>query len=391
MMENKRLPRVLMIYRVMIPSLLLCGHSQMEHLRGAGAAEYRCVQEQRITKEDLDWADVVLLGRLDSWFELRLAKALRRNGKYLAYIIDDDLLHVPADMTSAPYYGLPAIKRQISALIALSDAVISPSPRLLARYAAGKSGFLLEEPALAQAEFTPHAAGAPITIGFAGSLDRTQDIERILRGVLPRIQQEYGARVRFAFFGAAPAFARELNAQVLPFVPSYADYLKQLCACGWDIGLGPMPQSDFHACKHYIKFIEYAAAGMAGVFSVAPPYDRLRAMGAPAQLCGNAAESWYAALKTWLEDPAALERARRAAFDYAAQHFTCARAAEGLLPLLNEAMATQSARPQRRGGYRLRLNKALNLAHHGVNYVRMYGWSAPRRLALRVMKKRTPN
>ena len=388
MMENKRLPRVLMIYRVMIPSLLLCGHSQMEYLRDEGVVEYRCVQEQLLSELDLHWADVVLLGRLDSWFELRLAQDLHRNGRYLAYIIDDDLLHVPAEMTSAPYYGLPAIKRQISAIIDESDALISPSPLLLQRYGAGKSGFLLEEPALAQAEFTAHAADAPITIGFAGSLDRMQDAESILRDVLPRIQSEYGQRVRFAFFGAVPQFAQALHAQALPFEPSYEAYLKQLCACGWDIGLGPMPTSDFHACKHYIKFTEYAAAGMAGIFSDVPPYDRLRAMNAPARLCDNTAEAWYTAIKGWLDDPAALEEARREAYAYAKQHFTCTSTAQGLLPLLEEAQSVLATRLQRRRKYHLGRDKVLNLVHHGVNYVRMYGWQSPKKLAQRLTRRK---
>ena len=72
-------PHILLIYRDMIPSILLCGHAQLSYLDATEAVEYRSRQEQTLKKRDLDWADVVLLGRLDSWYESRLASALRAN------------------------------------------------------------------------------------------------------------------------------------------------------------------------------------------------------------------------------------------------------------------------------------------------------------------------
>ena len=120
--EGKR--RVLLIYRVMIPSVRLCGHCQMEYLAGQGRLEYRAVQEMRLTSGDIDWADIVLLGRLDSWYEHRLSRLARRAGKYLAYILDDDLLNIPPQVSSAGYYGQRQIQGHIRGMIDLSDAII---------------------------------------------------------------------------------------------------------------------------------------------------------------------------------------------------------------------------------------------------------------------------
>ena len=97
--------RVLLIYRKMIPSIRLCGHCQMEYLAGQGVVEYRALQEMKLKSSDLNWADIVLLGRLDSWYEYQLTKKLREAGKYLIYIIDDDLLNIPSEISSAAYYG----------------------------------------------------------------------------------------------------------------------------------------------------------------------------------------------------------------------------------------------------------------------------------------------
>ena len=53
---------IMLIYRRMIPSIQLCGHSQLEYLNRTGAVEYRACQEMELDDEKLNWADVVLLG-----------------------------------------------------------------------------------------------------------------------------------------------------------------------------------------------------------------------------------------------------------------------------------------------------------------------------------------
>ena len=63
--------RVLLIYRKMIPSVRLCGHCQLEYLHQLGKLEYWCVQTEKLRDSILNWADVVVLGRLDSWQEYR--------------------------------------------------------------------------------------------------------------------------------------------------------------------------------------------------------------------------------------------------------------------------------------------------------------------------------
>lgn len=326
---------VLLIYRRMIPSIRLGGHSQMEAMAAEGRILYRAAQDARITKDDLAWAETVILGRLDSWYELRLARMLRAAGKKLVYMMDDDLLNIPPEVTSAGYYNQESIQRCIREIIGLSGAVMSPSPLLLEKYARdGRQGILFEEPAVAPAPYRPHSEGDPVRIGFAGSVDRMGDIETILREALLRVREEYGEKVSFTFFGGKPAFADELGAECIPYTESYDRYRETLNALAWDIGLAPMPKTPFHACKHYNKFVEYAAAGIAGIYSDVPPYDRLRAFPGCAALCPNEAGAWTAALRTLLDDRGAREEMRRKAAECAGKELdvrTCgARMLEGI-------------------------------------------------------------
>lgn len=309
--KENRLSHVLLIYRKMIPSIRLCGHCQMEYLAQEGQLEYRAVQERRLKRSDLNWADVVLLGRLDNWYECRLTRNLKEAGKTLIYIIDDDLLNIPPEISSAAYYGQKEIQGYIREMIGMSDAILSPSPLLLEKYAVdGRKAIQIEEPAIDPVPYSPHAPDQPVKIGFAGSVDRTGDIEGILRDALLRIKREYGDQVQFEFFGAIPSFAGELGARCIPYCQSYDEYRETLNSLEWDIGLAPMPDTPFHACKHYNKFVEYAAAGVAGVFSDVAPYTRMQAIGVPAAYCRDTADEWYEAIRALVENRADRERAR---------------------------------------------------------------------------------
>lgn len=330
--ENRKL-RVALLYWKMIPSVRLCGHCQLEELARRGVIEYRTLRTARVKSADLNWADVVVLGRLDSWEEVKLAKALSRSGRYLLYILDDDLLNVPESLPSGKYFGLKAVKNQIRQMLALSDGILSPSPLLLEKYAAGK-GIRLMEPAIAPAAFRPHDTKGPVKIGFAGSLDRAGDIEQILGEALLRLHRDFGQQVEFAFYGPMPGFAQALGARHIPYSDSYDEYRATINALDWDIGLAPMPDTPFHACKHYNKFVEYAAAGVAGVYSDVQPYSRLKEEIGVGVFCENTPDSWYEALSRLTEDGAMREKLRQKAAK-CAEEMSVAAAAAPLEQALN--------------------------------------------------------
>lgn len=334
-LQEEQLRHVLLIYRKMIPSIRLCGHCQMEYLAQQGKVAYRAVQEMKLTNEDLNWADIVLLGRLDSWYEYQLTKLLHESGRYLIYIIDDDLLNIPPEISSAAYYGQKEIQGYIRGMMEMSDAILSPSPLLLEKYAVnGKLPIQIEEPAIDPVPYKPHDPNKPVKIGFAGSIDRTGDIENILKDALLQIKREYGERVEFEFFGAIPSFAKELDARCIPYCDSYDEYRRTLNSLEWDIGLAPMPDTPFHACKHYNKFIEYAAAGAVGVFSDVMPYSRLKEKNAGIVLVENDTKAWYCAIATLLDDRKKMEYNRAMASRDALEWLSVEKDAEQALLLL---------------------------------------------------------
>lgn len=311
-MAEKRLPRVLLIYTELLPSVRLCGHSQMEALHRMGRIAYRHKAEQLLTQEDLNWPDIVLLGRMDDRFSCDVAKGLRESGKYLIYILDDDLLNIPEGITSAGHYWQPSVRRNIRRMLEMSHAVLSPSPLLLEKYATdGRAGLLTREPTVAPVPYQPHDPSAPVKIGFAGSVDRAADVKGLLGEALLEIKRAYGDRVQIEFFGFQNPLGEALEAKARPYCSSYDDYRAALNEAAWDIGLAPMPDTPFHACKHYNKFVEYAAAGVMGVYSDVEPYLQLKRDIGLGVFCENKREAWVEALRGLIDDRERLESLRR--------------------------------------------------------------------------------
>ena len=321
MAKSDKAYRVLFLYRAVIPSIEGL-HMLLDTLRAMGRIDYRFLQEMRVTTTDLDWADVILLGRFDSWYEARLTKILRKSKDTVVYYIDDDILNLPVDIGSADYYRREDVRRHIFQAISLSNAVLSPSPLLLEKYAGdGRIPVLFQSTAFQTEPYRPRERNKPIRIGFAGSLDRVVDLEGYLAEALFRAKKRYRSGIRIDFFGVTPPFAERLGAECIGYIPDYRKFREVLNGLEWDIGLAPMPDTAFHSCKHFNKFLEYGGSAIAVIYSDCAPYTRIPRRDERGRFCENTAEAWYRAICDEIEDHDARELHRKNSSECVRQEF----------------------------------------------------------------------
>lgn len=378
---------VLLIYESMIPSVHLCGDGQLSELERMGRIEYQKKTTLRVTRETIEWADVTVLCRLDTSLGCELAKRLHDAQKYVIYMLDDDLLEVPNCLSVSAYYTCEDTRNHIRRIIELSNAILSTSQKVLEkyRYEGGRS-LLVDGFAECFTEFEPHKGRKSIKIGFAGSLDRSRDVDTILSEALIRVKQTYGDRVHFEFMGVKPDCAERIQADVLPYTESYKQYRKVITSLEWDIGLAPMPDTEFHSCKYINKYIEYASAGAAGVFSRVEPYLRLsREMGV-GELCENTTDAWYEALCALIEDDERRECARKTAYEYVRQKMNLHAVSERFFEELKEVFGYRA--PETAWKYGLAWQKARHIVSKGWIVARKYGLKLPT-VILRKLKGRS--
>lgn len=320
-MEGNVKTNVLLLYAgPMNVSVNLCANMWLQKCCEMGLVSFRSVPTRSISLQDVVWADVVVVGRLIFPEEFVFCRQIKQCHRKMLYVLDDDLPNIPDSIPSSIIFSDKDVRRTVSSFIELADGLISPSPFLLKKYGYVKNhNILIEEPAL---DFpNPTEPRDVIRIGFAGSPDRTADIDNILSTALKSIYKQYGNRVRFYFFGATPAFWDSIEAEQIPYLDDYGKYRQVIGQLKLDIGLAPMPDTSFHACKHYNKFIEYSSLGIVGLYSNVLPYSRL-ATKAPILLVDNDSESWIAALSRLIDNPSLLFAKKQEVSNYAQLHFS---------------------------------------------------------------------
>ena len=282
---------VLVTSTTFIPSVLLCGHCQLDYLEKQGKLNYKFVIAHFINKRNVEWADIIVFLRSDSDIESYVCKLAKKTGKHTVYVLDDDLLNAPSYVSSFPYYNLPSTKNNMKTIMANCDTFLTPSPVLLEKYGKTfKNKFLIAEPSLNR--ITKKEENDKVKVGFAGSIDRAQDLNQILEGAITKLVEKYGDSIDIEFFGAKPEFVDKLNLKYIPYQDGYDAYTAYMAKCNWDIGLAPMPDTAFHRCKYFNKYVEYASFGIAGVYSNLEPYTYGIRNNENGLLVNNTTENW---------------------------------------------------------------------------------------------------
>lgn len=247
----------------------------------------------------------------------RLIEQARADGARLVYTIDDNLL----DLES-----LPLPKRMAMRLFCrLADGILVSTPALQTRLSAlSRRIYVLpnmlderlflqdgQRPPIRQVSLAEANPQAPIRLGFMGTFTHDADLMLILQ-TLRQTLRKHAPRVEFQLLGgiANPNLAQAF--QGLPFrwlrleprhvaYPNFIPWMRQNLR--WDLGLAPLEDTPFNRCKSDIKFLDYSALGIPGIYSRLPAYEATLQHLQTGWLAENTPAAWSEALETLLNDP----------------------------------------------------------------------------------------
>ncbi len=295
---------ILLLYNEFIPSVRLCAYEQLNYLKKKGLIRFNHCKTSKITNHLACNADVVFFVRSDSYLEQTLAEKFKNSGKYLVYVLDDDLLNIPDGLSSSIQYKSKVVQRRIKKIMSLCNSLCSPSPLILKKYGLNfKKTVLIEEPATSIKKIKAKKCNDyKIKIGFAGSVDRSIDIDILMDDVVEDILEKYNDKVEFEFFGAKPEIISKYKLKYYPYEDSYEKYQKKMNELDWDIGLAPIQDTPFNNCKHYNKYIEYSAFQIIGIYSNVLPYTNIIENNRNGLLSDNTREAWVNAISELIED-----------------------------------------------------------------------------------------
>lgn len=284
-----------------IPSVLMCGDSQLGYLKNNEKLNYKFLTPQEVKAEDLLWLDILYVIRGDSSYIVSLAKWAEKHKKTVIYVLDDNLLEIPNNLDASKYYLKKSTQRSIRKLIKLADGFVSPSKNLIKKYGTSKHKILqIIEPSINP--ILEKQANDVVKIGFAGSIDHANDIDNMLKEVFIELKNKYKDSISIELFGPKTSVSDKLGIKYLPYMDSYQSYQEKMRELNWDIGLAPLEDSKFNQYKHYNKLVEYEAYGIVGVYSDVYPYKFAVKHEVNGLLTNNDKQSWIDSISRLIDD-----------------------------------------------------------------------------------------
>jgi GT2 family glycosyltransferase/glycosyltransferase involved in cell wall biosynthesis len=228
----------------------------------------------------------------------------------IVYETDDDLFDVPENHPENSFYR-PYVEAA-KYVIQHASVILVSSPALRNRLEALHSDIrvipnaLDERLWLAGTHRRRRDSKGPVRILYMGTPTHLEDLQ-MLEEPLRELKREFGAGVELDVIGIVPeSYRREwFNVVSVPdgrsaSYPLFVSWLRALN--GWHVGVAPLVDNHFNRCKSYIKYLDYAALGLPGVFTSNGVFDGVVKNGETGLLVDNEATAWKDALRLLVQD-----------------------------------------------------------------------------------------
>jgi glycosyltransferase involved in cell wall biosynthesis len=310
-----RPPRLLAILPGIGPTGIMYIIKPMLALERQGLVRFRLMLQPYFRPSDLNGVDVVQFCRnVDPRYAAILDCVRARRIPY-TYELDDDLFAVPPGTEDGVFYNDPLKVVMLERFLHSAALVRVYSRQLVERVHPYTQRVVQVSPLVdwARMQPSPPLQQGPVKIVYATSR-RDDYLYSIFTPAALELLRRYPTQIALYFWGfQPPEFADLPNVHYFKYIANYDRYLSQFARQGFEIGLAPLVDDEFHRSKTDTKFREYGACAIAGVYSRALVYTNVVQDGQTGLLVDNTPAAWLEALIHLVEDRALRQRIGQAA------------------------------------------------------------------------------
>lgn len=266
-----------------------------------------------IKNTDINEHDAIIFIRPDNAYSWKIARKARQAGHLTVTFCDDDLLNLPKTNPTIPWR-----KKGLLKALANSDVIWSSSKYILEKYCnlTGGKRTAITDTIIQPEEIDGIATheNEKIKIVYAAAPSHAELFEKYITPIIPKLSKDFGDKISFTFISVHPE-VEGIDCEYLPGMPllEYRKYMKDHM---FDIGLAPLPETEFSKCKYFNKFLEYTTQGVLGIYSKTEPYTYVVKNEINGLLAENNPESWYNAFYKAINDTQLREQCVNNAIQY---------------------------------------------------------------------------
>jgi glycosyltransferase involved in cell wall biosynthesis len=298
--------KVLAVLPAIIPSTIMNVIRPLTALHRRGDVNVRIRLEESLRPNDLDWPGLVVFCRNIEPAGMLWLDHLEQHHIPFIYDLDDDFINAPVETSVGKRMAEnPVCAATFKRYLSQASRVRVYAPVLAETIQPWSSNVCLMIPPLdwSSIRATKKQRDQRIRIVYATSRTTGDHLASIFLPALERILGDYQSNVEMHFWGTNPMSGRkDQNIFSQPFLVDYEEYLKRFSSAGFDIGLAPLYDDLFHRSKTNVKFREYGASKIAGVYSNVSVYGDYVQHRETGLLVGNSVDEWYGAIKELIEN-----------------------------------------------------------------------------------------
>lgn len=230
-------------------------------------------------------------------------KYLKKSGKKFIYELDDNLLDNECICANT--------KNIIRNLIINADLVTVSTEELANRLQSLNNKISIVPNYLSEAYIRNDNIkknSLPIvSIGYMGTYTHQNDL-MMIKLPLTRLLNKYKNTVRLEILGITSdqSIFSECTNVIYHDITDHSSYEKFWLYMKenvfWDIGLAPLVLDDFTRCKSDIKFLDYTALNICGIYSDHPAYNKTVSNQVNGIICKYSVDEWYYNLESLIRD-----------------------------------------------------------------------------------------
>ena len=282
-------------------------------LERAGIEIVRGYEEGETFPERVSEGDLVIIQR---HFPVRYAEyqeviqRARAKNKPIVFELDDLLFYLPEQHPDRlEHFYTPSLLPMFQTLIEADLVTVPTSPlkEALSPYNDNivvLPNFLDDQLWRFREPLVDQSSDRPIIIGYMGTKSHQPDLELILPALVEMIHL-YPSKIRLSFWGIDPPQVLKSfsNIDQFPWISyCYREFAEFFQSQQADIFVAPLVNHGFNRCKSPLKFYEYSALGVPGIYSDLEPYRHVVQNGVSGYLA-TSLDDWKMYLIMLIENP----------------------------------------------------------------------------------------